>query len=529
MPRTDSAAKKRALFRSTVLVTAATLLGYGASFAFSVVVAKVFGAGADMDAYYASTSLPNLLNVILVGSLQITLVPVFVSYTAEGKETEAWTIFSSLFSATLLLFLLLTAIGVVFALPIVRLTVPGFNALQLTLTVGVMRIELPAIIFSGLTGLLASVHYAHNRFLLPSFVPLLGTLLKVAIVIGLGRIVGVYAVALGDLIGAAAGCISLLPIMFKEGRYRPVIAWRHPGVRQTVGLALPWLLGNLVARSDPLFMRAIASGLPTGSISYLGYAERFRIILASIASGGLAKTLFPRLSETATNKPPVALGRIVVRGARWLAVAIIPMVTFFVALSVPVIQTLFERGSFTREATVGTAIAFAGYALSVFTGSLGAVDSRSFYAQKDTRTPVLISTLSLLLFVPLAWGLSKWLSYLGIALAVSIRSAIIHATLFYVLSRRLGGIGLKKFLVFVLRVLVISATLGLVLAWTSNWGRFTEISVLPRLLSLTGSFGLAMAVYAVAVRFVAKDEMADLEEIFSHIVRRVRMRMAALS
>jgi putative peptidoglycan lipid II flippase len=521
--------KKQAIFRSTLLVTAATVVGYGVSFVFSIVVARIFGASADMDAYYASTSLPNLLNLILVGSLQITLVPIFVSYAVEGKEMEAWLVFSSLFNSALLLLLFLSLIGVVLAQPIIWLSVPGFELAQQDLTIGILRIELPSIIFSGLTGLLASVYYARNRFVLPSIVPLTSTAVKVVVLLAFGQAVGVYAVAIGDLVGALCGCLLLLPILFKRGRYKAVIAWRHPGVHQTLKLALPWVLGNLIARSDPLFVRAIASDLPSGSISYLGYADRLRTIMASIVGGGLAKTLFPRLSEIATGRTPKALGRMILRGARWLTITTIPAAIFFMALSVPTIQAFFERGSFTHEATLGTAIAFAGYATIVFTGSLGAVDTQSFYAKQDTRTPVLISTLSLVLFVPLAWVLSKWFSYFGIAVAVAIRSAIIHSTLFVVLARRLGGMELGKFLLFVFKVLLICILIGLLLLGTSYWGRFTTMPLMLRLPSLAGSLGLALVAYGAAIRIIAKEEVADIEEMLGQTLNRLRAKVTASS
>lgn len=513
------------LLPSAMLVTVASLTAMAAGFLLNAVIAWVFGADASTDAYWAGISLPNLISIVVIGSLQITLIPVFVAYLAQGKETDAWKVASSVINLALVLLVLLVSVGMIAAPAIVRSTVPGFNLTQRNLATSVLRIQLPSILFSGLAGLLSSIHYAKKRFLLPSVAPLLNAATKIAIIVLTGPIFGVRGIAVAALLGSMVHCGVLAPIWLRRGRYWALIDWDNPGVRQTVQLAVPWVLGNIVGRSDPLFTRYLASSLPEGSVTYLGYGERLRDILAVVISKGLSTTLFPVLAERAATLELESLGRLVTRGTRWITYVALPLIAFVVALRIPIIKFLFERGSFTPQATIGTSIALAGYAFGAFTGSLGAVDTRTFYALKDTRTPVVVSTISLIIYVPLASILSRPFSYFGIALAHSIRSLLTHLVLLILLSRQLRSLNVPAVGSFFLRILGVSLALGLSLALTARYiGHLPEPWSIPWVGWLLASGAYAL-LYVTATHSVAKDEWHTLSTLIGSRIARLRTRI----
>jgi len=512
--------RKESLFGSTVFITAASLVGLGAGFFFNLVLAWLFGAGAHMDAYWAAASAPDLFNTVLIGSLQITLIPVFIQYIVQQGEEEAWKVASSLCNLVVLLLVGVASLGVVFAPAIMHVLVPGFDQARMELATSVLRVQFPTIIFSGLAGLLGSIHYARRSFVIPSTAPLLESAVRIAFVVLMGRSLGVLSIAWGALLGAFVNCAFQISIWLRPGRFWAIIDWRHPGVKRTMHLIIPWLLGMMVAKADPLISRFLASGLPEGSISYLGYADKLRWIVALIGSSGLAISLFPLMSEQASKGDPEVLGRTLIRGLRWITYIVTPMIAALIALRVPIIQTLFERGNFSHEDTIATGIALMGYSLGILTGSLGNVNTRTFYALQDTRTPAFTAVIVTILYVPMAWALSGPLSFLGITLALSMRSVLNQSWQLWILSRRLKGVAMGKFMWFLLRIAAASAVAGIFLWIVDIAVDLIKLAVLYRVLWMALMGGLGALLYLLLTRYVANDEWQELVSLVRGSVRR---------
>ncbi len=508
---------RQSVFKGTLTITISSALGIGISILFQVVVASTFGARSEMDAYYAATTVPNLVGTVLIGSLSITLIPVFMNYVVGQTETEAWRVVSSICNLITMVLLVVSGLGILFAPALVRLTVPGFDAARLPLTVDLLRVQFPTLVFSALSGLLTGIHYSKQRFLVPALAGLAPSLVKVVFVLALGKIWGPASVAWGYLLGLAIRCGILLPIWLRKGRFYLVIDLTHPGVRQVLRLMIPWIAGAIINKANPLVARFVASDLPIGSISYLAYAEQIKLMIATLLGSGIAQSFFPVLSAIAAEENYVILGDTVRRVMLQVLYLVCPIVAILFALRVPVIQTVFERGQFSHEASLATGMALAGYSPTIITGVLGGITGRTFYAVKDTKTPVIVANIGTFVYVILAFLLSQRLSFLGIALAFSAKTIFNQCLLLWLLSKRLRSLDLAKLARVGTLILALTMGIGFVIGLLADVVQLTTMEFLPRVGALAILSVLGMVIYLGIGHYIVPGEA-------SNIVNHVRCR-----
>src|ERR1700691_815487 len=181
-------------------ILASRLLGFFREWA----VAHQVGSNAMTDAYYAAFTLPDFLNYLVAGaSLSATFIPVFAKYSAEGREDEAWWVFSTVMTFMGALLAVLIVIGEIFAPQLAHLIAPGFAPAERP------RLMLPAQFCFYEGSILSAVQYAKGRFLIPSLAPVV---YNVMIVLGgflLASRFGMTGFAIGVLAGALLGNLLL--------------------------------------------------------------------------------------------------------------------------------------------------------------------------------------------------------------------------------------------------------------------------------------------------------------------------------
>jgi len=411
----------RGLLKPTIQITVFSILGILVSFATQIIVAAKFGATMERDAYFAAIVVPAYVTAVLLGSLTVTFVPIFIEYETKKSKAEAWRVASIFTNLTFPVLFGISLLGFIFAKQLISVTAPGFKGEQLLLTASLLRIILPSIIFSGLTSLLSSIYYAEHRFLRPTIVPVVNAVLMLSSVVLFTRYWGIKSLAFGYLIGAIVGFLIVVPILFKQSRYSFSFDFRNEGVVQVIRVMSPLVLAALFYRATTVIERMIASSLPTGSISYLGYANRITMILGTIATLGISTTIFPVMARSWAENDLAKVREYFARGVRIIMLITFPIAAIFAVLRVPIIQVVFERGAFDHRATLAVAnvmlILLAG---PFICGGLGNVVWKGFYISQRTKLASLLNVTNTFIYIFLAYFLARYFSYLGLALASTI-------------------------------------------------------------------------------------------------------------
>jgi putative peptidoglycan lipid II flippase len=442
------------LVQSTLILTSSSILRIAIVFAQQMVLAAAFGARMEMDAFLAATTIPTLIMGVLIEQLTVTLIPIAIKYRIKNGKAESSLVVSSFINMAFIVLGILVLIGVIGSDWIIRLTVPGFGTGTevFALTATLFRALLPSAIFSGLAGLLTGVFYAERRYVLASVASILNCLATLIVTIALVGSLGIMSAVAGLLIGSLLQFSVLFLALLKRKQYFFRIDYRHPGVLTVIRITMPLIGAALLYKASPVVDRFIASGLPEGSIAYLGYAFRIVNTLLILVTQGIAVSFFPILSERAASDDMQGMRRVLSSGVEALTFVIAPIATVLAVFGKPAIQLLLERGAFQNEATVATTAAILCYLGYLFAGAIGSIQTYALYSLQSTSVILKLSAIVFLPQIALSLFLSHVLGYVGLALSLSIVTVINMLIFFVILHKRLKGIEINRVLVTQIKI-----------------------------------------------------------------------------
>jgi putative peptidoglycan lipid II flippase len=403
-------------------------------FVYQMILAKYFGASANMDAYMAAITLPTVLTSIFFASGGYAFVPVFSEELDCGNEQRAWMVAGNTGLLVLGFSLLLALATSLLAGPLTAVLYPGLSPETAGQTVDILRILAWLIVTNGLILFLQSIHHCHGRFAVPAIAPVLGTVVTLGVAIFFRRY-GIVSVAWAVLAGSAVAVLAQTPFVVTNLRLRARV---EEGTRKYLWLMLPLVCGSAYCRLEPLVDRYLASGLPVGSISHLGYAWRLASALLLVATGGLSSVAFPSFARHLSAGRQDAFRDEIARAMRCLALILVPIGVGLSCYHEAVVRDLFQRGKFTAADTEAVAWLLLLYSGMLIGAGLGEICAKIFYALSDTRTPMLIGasgfTLGLVLKLALApgWGVA------GLVVATSLYYVFNAVAMAIVILRRLG-------------------------------------------------------------------------------------------
>jgi len=490
------------LLKAMATVSSMTLLSRILGFVRDALIARLFGAGLATDAFFVAFRIPNLLRRLFAeGAFSQAFVPVLAEHKA--REGEAGTRLLVDRVATLLFLALLTAtvLGVIAAPAIIYVSAPGFSATpeKFELTVAMLRVTFPYILFISLVSLAGGVLNTWSRFAVPAFTP---TLLNVSFIVA-----ALYAAPYFDPPGMvlawavlAGGMLQLalqLPFLARIGMLpRPRFAPRDPGVRRILALMGPAVLGVSVAQVSLLLNTIFASFLRTGSVSWLYFADRLMEFPTGLLGVALGTILLPSLAKYHSQAASGEYSRLLDWGMRLTLMLALPAALALAVVAVPLIATLFFYGEFTPTDLEMTRRALVAYSVGLAGIILVKVLAPGFYARQDIRTPVRIAIVTLVATQLMNAAFIYPLRHAGLALAIGL-GACLNAALLYRRLRRDGIYapqpGWRAFLAKLLAALAaMGAALWFAMGPEAWWigARGQE-----RIVALIGLVGLGMATY----------------------------------
>ncbi|MGB4547318.1 MAG: murein biosynthesis integral membrane protein MurJ [Syntrophales bacterium] len=505
--------------RAAGVVGTATMLSRVFGFLRDMVVAALFGAGFATDAFFVAFRIPNLLRRLFAeGSLTISFVPVFTEYLKTRSRAEALELANVAFTVLSVILVIVSIAGVLLSPLIVSLMAPGFVKTpdKHALTVFLTRIMFPYIFFISLVALCMGILNSFRHFASPALSPVI---LNITMILAALFLRGFFeepilALAVGVMVGGLLQLLFQLPFLGRLGVHlRPDPNFRHPGVKRIGLLMLPAVFGAAVYQINIFISTLLASFLPEGSVSYLYYADRLVELPLGVFAIAIGTAALPSFAEQATKGEFGEMKKTIAFSLRLMLFITIPAMIALIALRVPIISVLFERGEFDQRSTVLTAQALLCYAVGLWAFSTIRVVVAAFYALQDTKTPVRIAVVALIVNTVMSVLLMFPLKHGGLALATSIASAVNVVTLSAILTRRIGPFLDRAFYRSVLKVFAASFVMWVavelsnhLLAWRDD-GPFNE-----RLLTLAAAIAVGMATFFIASHLFKCREMARILE-----------------
>jgi putative peptidoglycan lipid II flippase len=321
-----------------------------------------------------------------------------------------------------------------------------------------------APLFFGISGILSSIQNAYHTFLAYSLSPILYNLSIILGLIYLSPIYGIYGVAYGVVIGAFLHMAVQIPVVLRQGyRYAWILNLKRSDFIQTIKLALPRTLGLAVFQINFIVEGFIASTIAYGSLTIFRFAQDLQSFPVGIVGVSLAISSFGVLSKHAAKKQYDKIAEMVSSNIRKIIFLSIPASAGLLALRDNIISLILQYGKFSPEAALTTSLVLGIFCVSLTFLSLIPLLSRAFYALQDTKTPVKIGIITIIINLGLGLTLSYFQGIIGLALASVIAASFNFIALFSKLKTKFIQFNLKNNLLeaqYVLRVLSAAAIMG---------------------------------------------------------------------
>ncbi len=503
-----------ALWRSTFIVSAMTMLSRVMGLVRDVVLLSVFGAGKDFDTFVIAFRIPNFFRRLFAeGAFSQAFIPVLTEYKTTRTHAEVQILISRVFGCLASVMTLLTIFAMVAAPAIMYVYAPGFHddPAKFALATDMFRLTIPYLLFMSLTAFASSILNSYGSFTTPAFAPVLLNLSMIAGALWLTPYMATPIMALGWAV-IVAGFLQLalqIPELWrKKLLIPPKVDFKHEGVERILKLMLPALFGVSVTQINLLLNSIWASFMQDGSVSWLYSAERMTELPLGLIGVAIGTVILPALSARHAEQDQTKYRKMMDWAAKIIVLAGVPASIALFMLSTPIIQTLFQRGQFTLQDTQMTALALQCMSAGVLSFMLIKVFAPGFYAQQDTKTPVRVGLITVatnavlnVVFIGL-FKLMGWQEeHMALALASS-GSALVNAGLLYFFLHkrdifRFGAHWKKLIMQFAIANIAMIVALAYALTWyngdVSEWMRVLQVVILCAVGAVAYAAGLLVS------------------------------------
>ena len=485
-------------------------------------LAGTFGAGVDLDVYYAAFRIPDLIfSFLVLGALSAGFIPLFLRHYPNTPH-KAWAFANNVLHLTGVALIVLSALGIAFAPWIMRFTAPGFSADLLVQATDISRIMYLSPILLGFSSVFGGILQGLKRFTLYAIAPLF---YNIGIIAGATAAFlygwGIHAVAWGVVLGAFLHLLIQIIGSVRAGwRYGFVIRPQDTDVRELSTLMIPRVAGLALSQVNLIVMTAIASLLSAGSVAIFHFANNIQYVPIGIVGISFAIAAFPLLSEQAQEGRQEALRKTISETTRTILFLIVPLSVVFLLLRIQIVRVVLGAGAFGWNETIVTAHTIAFFVLSLFAQALIPLIVRLFFAWQNTLTPALIALVSAIINIGGAWMWSQSYGVVGIAMAFSLASIVQLVLLWALATRKMGGLDEGRILNSLITILIAAVMGGLMIQ--AMKGLYEAVIPLTTFFGVLGQ-GLVAGIAGISVYLLAAWiwQSPELEALWGSLQRKL--------
>lgn len=495
------------LLRAAARISGLTMISRVTGLVRDLLIARVFGAGAEMDAFTVAFRIPNLLRRLFAeGAFAQAFVPIFAEVKVREGSDRTRVLLTHVASALFWILLTVSILGVVGAPLLVTAIASGFrDTATFDLATLLTRWMFPYIFFMSLIACAGGVLNAYGRFGVPAFTPVLLNLSMITLTVLLGRQLHPPILVLGVavLLGGFLQLAIQLPPLARLGMLPRIVGLRaalaDAGVRRVLRQMLPAVFAVSIAQLSLIINTNIASHLATGSNSWLYYADRLMEFPTALLGVAIGTVLLPTLSTAHAAGDSDHYAKLIDWGLRLTCLLALPAALGLAILADGLVAALFQGGRFSAFDVAQSAAALRGYSAGLL-GLIGVkILAPGFYARQDIRTPVKIGVLVLIVTQIANLFLVPWLAHAALAWSISIGALFNCALLLGGLVRRGIYAPGAHWRTFGARLVLALAGLAASLLWIEahfSYAQFAPVGALARAQWLAIAVGAGAAVYA---------------------------------
>lgn len=483
-------------------------------FSRELVLAYFYGASSISDAYIIALTIPTVIFSFFGNAISTGYIPIYNRISKNSSIHEADLYTNNLINVLSIISLLIIILGLAYTEEIVKIFASGFNNDILSLTVKFTKISICGIFFTSIVHIFKSYLQIHGNYAITG---LIGIPMSIVMIISiyLSSKGNTILLACGILISMIIQFVFLIPFVKSKGfYYKFKIKFSDPNIKKMIYLGIPVVIGVAVNDINKIVDRTLASQISNGAISALNYASQLNSFVQGIVVTSIVTAMYPLISKMVVQDNMLGLKKTLTEAINYISLLVIPASLGAMALARPIVTLLFGRGEFNEHAIIMTSNSLFFYAIGMIGVGLTEVLSRPFYAVQETKIPMIISSVGVLVNIVLNIILSKYLGIGGLALATSIAAILTTILMFVSLRKKIGSFGIKDISITFSKILFSSILMAIVAKVIFNNIVVISSQTIALLVSILGGF----SIYCTLIYFM---KIRDVEELLLNIKKKL--------
>ena len=413
---------RQTITEAAIITSVIALLSKVVGYVRDMLTAKYFGTSMQMDAFEVALIIPNMILGLFAAGLQTIIVRMYSEKKEESREKGKVFVNQLFFIYSVFLFII-TILIIIFSKASVKIVAAGFTSERLNYASTFVKMLAIFGYLNVMTGFFTGVFQAEKQFFYPALVGLIANIAVPICLIVLTPHIGIYSRVIGQDVFGIIFFLMLFIFLFSRWGFFKKFDIKHidwASIREFTSLVMPAIVVSSLSVLYQIIDKTIGSYLPYGAIASLSYAQTVYLIPYSLIGAPITTAVYPTLSEHVVSNNSEDFLRLFKKSFYLLVFIMVPITVYFTVWARPIVRVLFERGAFSTASTLLTQKNVLMYSLGLLGITLSDLFRRAFFSFKDTKTPMLISWVSVLLNLVLDIVLAKLLASPGIALATTI-------------------------------------------------------------------------------------------------------------
>ena len=481
---------KKNIFKTFSLIFIITVISKFLGLFRDIVFAKYYGTGYVANAFFAAIRIPTqLVDIILSSAIVSTFVPIFNQVLQKDGKDKANKFANNFVNIVALISTAIAIIGIIFAPQIVKALAGGFDTQTFNLTVELIKITFPMIIFTAIAYSLVGFLQSYGQFNIPAMISAVSNLVIIIFLLLFREKFGIHGVAGCMLFAWLLQVLIQVPFAKKYGYpFILHIDFKDENIKRVFLLSIPILISTAVLPINNLVSTRLASGMGDNAVSAMEYAYKLYVVISGVFTYAIGNIIFPEMSRASADDNKEEYKEIINKAMRMMIYILIPLTIGITIFSKDIISVIYERGEFTAESTLITSSILTFFSVGIIGSGIVEVMNKAFYAKQDTKSPLIAGIIMIIINVILCVTLSKFLDVKGLALATSITAIVNAITLMYMANKNVKIIT-KELGTFIAKVVISALVMGVVVYLLNNYLQASSLINIFRMI-----IGVAMGV-----------------------------------
>jgi len=493
------------LVKSSIIIMVLIIFGKIIAFGKDIVLSSFFGASIETDSFFIAFNITSILFVAFYSTVSLVFLPLYNEQKLKYSLSDTNIFTSNAITVYLLITFCIVTLSIIFAPEIVSFMNSSTNTKSISLTVTLLRIMTFSFLFTVFISFITSIQLSNEQYIAPHFTAIISGLIVMISIIVFAPKYGIYVPAVAGVFAWIVQAPLYVWLVRKNFRYSFHLDLKDKNLQKMGFLFLPAFLGISIDQANIMVDTVLASSLQEGSVSALNYSNRLISFSSGIFVMAIMSIMYPMFSKLIVNQEHEKLNLAIQKSIQLLLLIMVPITAIILIYNEEIVSIVFQRGKFDIIATKTTASVFFFYGLGILFLGLRELFNKVFYAQKNTKTPLIISFIAVSTNITLSIILVKSMGVEGLALASSM-SLIIYVMLqFIILKRKIGKDFYHKMGVYVSKILLAVSLASFLMMRYKVFGCFDN----PYISFLSGVF-VGIIAYVVVLFFLKNEHIIDI-------------------